>query len=225
MRAIFLPGLFALAVCGEALAQVTSDFASGADGWMVSDVDGGPSSAAIWDAGAQRLVTADLYRQNSFVAPAKFLGDLSARYGGTLSFDIGVAAKDAAADSYFTLMIRSAAGSLWWFGGSPSTVTTTSFSATLSQAAGGWRLNSNASSPNGGSAPTPAQFQAVLGGVTAVLISADWLDGPDTVTLDNVVLSAVPEPAAVALMVLGLAGVVARSRRLRSAVDSPDARH
>lgn len=204
------------AICQHAAAQavVSSTFDADADGWTVTDVTGGPSSAPTWTSGV--IKTTDLYNWTTFLAPPKFTGDVSAYIGGTLKFDLQDTLKDANADNYFTVSINSGAGNLMWFGGSPSTTSLTAFSALLDSSAPGWRLNSAVGDPNSGVAPSPAQFAAVLSSVTRLHIDADWRSGPDEVTLDNVFLSPIPEPSSVLLLMAGLYTIIT-VRRARNA--------
>ena len=94
-------------------------------------------------------------------------------------------------------------------------------------AAGGWRIHSDTqqSYSAANSAPTVAQFDAVLGGLSRVLVAADYtnyntLTGPtdvDLTQLDNFQLSApVPEPTTWALMAMGLMLTLPVLRRARA---------
>jgi hypothetical protein len=203
--------------CTLAMSQglVSSTFDTDADGWLVTDVMGGPSSPAMWQSGV--IVTTDLYNWTTFLAPTKFTGDISPYIGGTLRFELQDTLKDVQADNYFSVSIDSAAGNLKWFGGSPSTTEMTAFTAVLSSSAPGWRLNGSVGEPSSGTTPTKAQFSAVLSSVNNLHIDADWRDGPDEVRLDNVFLSPIPEPSSALMLMAGALALIAMLRAQRAA--------
>ena len=197
---------------GSAQAAISSTFDTGTDGWAMRDISGSGSGVPTWSAGA--IESADINGWNSFAAPAKFLGNLSGAYGGTLSFDMYDQYRDSNANDYFTVLIASGNTVLYWYGGAPSTTSFTSFSARLDETDTRWRMNGSGASPTTGTAVTKAVFQSVLGNVSRLQFDADWNTGSDVARLDNVVIAAVPEPETFALLMagLGLVGAVARRK-------------
>ena len=217
--------------------SISSRFDTGNDGWVITDIVSAPGTGlgASWDAANLRITTPDITTWTTFSAPAAYLGNLSAYYGGSFSFDLRDSVKDANADAAATFGIAtgtvpSNTSILFWFGGSPSTTLMTNFAAPLSETDAHWRLLgpadlallaflNQAPTITSGSAPTSAQFQSMLANVSALRISADWKTGgaDDVADLDNVVLaSAVPEPGSAALMAAGLAWLGWRRRKARS---------
>ena len=135
--------------------------------------------------------TFDTHSFNVFAAPSKFLGDLSAYAGGSLSFDLSNDMFDAPAmlALYPTLVLRSGGSFLGWFGGPPST-TPTSFSAALA-ASPAWRKTTLASGGLFVQAVMAADFGMLLPAVDGMFINADWKTaGNDYGQLDNVRLAA-----------------------------------
>lgn len=192
-------------------------FETGNEGWLVANITDlpGAGTAATWDSANQRITATDIYTWTTFSAPADLLGNRVAFYGGTLSFDLQDTLKDDNADSIATFGIAAGATAMFWFGGSPSTTTLTTFTATLDENDSRWRIGGSPLDIGTGTAPTAAQFQAVLGSLTMLRINADWRTaGVDVSTLDNVVLqSAVPEPAPAVLLAAGIAALAWRQQQ------------
>jgi hypothetical protein len=186
-------------------------------GWLVSNISSavGGGVSATWDNINQRIVTTDIATWTTYSAPASFLGDSSAFYGGSFSFDLQDDMKDANADTVATFGLASGVTTMYWFGGSPA-LAPTHFEAGLSPADTRWRLGGSPLDFSSGAAPTAAEFQAVLSNLTMLRINADWRTaGNDSTTLDNVVVqSAVPEPAQLWLLGAGIA-CLAWQRRAR----------
>lgn len=205
----WLVGLvFTLSAC-QAAVIVQSTFDTGDEGWRVGDLTGvGGLVMPTYFAGggnpAGFIRAQDLFWWTMFVAPAPFLGDMSAAYGGQLRFDqrelpnSGVAAPAVA--------LEGAGLRLGHAGLMPGTGWTT---IVVPLAPGGW-VNGATLAP-----ATAQELLAALSSLTALRINADYLDGPDQVDLDNVaLLTATPEPSTIALLAaaLGLL-LLARHRR------------
>jgi PEP-CTERM motif len=225
MKLLFAPGLVPVLACVLVLSSHTVaeaaarhfTFETGSEGWLVTDITSLPGAgvAPTWDDINQRISTSDIASWTTFSAPAEVLGDQSVYYGGIFGFDLQDTLKDANADTVATFGMAAGSTTMYWFGGAPSTTGLSTFVAGLSPDDTRWRIGGLPFDINSGSLPTPAQFQAVLGGLTMLRINADWRTaGNDISTLDNVLfLSPVPEPAPVALLAAGLAALAWRRRR------------
>lgn len=184
-------------------AVVVSDFESGADGWTQAT---GDSSSLTWlstggnPGGNLQYAEPATGGVDRYGAPAKFLGDQSAMYAGTLSYDL----RTTPGENLNNPDIRLIGGGLtleYYFVASP-TGSFANFLVTLDENAG-WQKA-------GGGAPSQAEFQNVLANLTALQISADWSSTSDTTWLDNVVM--VPEPSISLLAGFGGLSLLRRRR-------------
>ncbi|MEW5684673.1 MAG: laminin B domain-containing protein [Pseudomonadota bacterium] len=226
MRSFMVSTAAALAVAlspaaATAAVLVQSTFDASAEGWRRGDmVSPGSEFAAPWEA-AGYITGADNFNLAALIAPTAWLGDQSAAFGGTFSFDIRVAANDAP-ESYPALALISGSTVLYAKRGFiPAVNTWSSYSVGLT---GDNFYTGNFYS--GAGVVTDADLQAVLANLTRVSVLVDWNSGGDDVRLDNVVLAssasgnpgAIPEPSAWALMILGFgaAGSMLRAGRRRA---------
>jgi len=195
-------------------AGAASHFGSGDEGWMAS---GDASSAAVtWRStggnpgGNIEIIDAVLGGVTFFDAPAKFLGNQLATFGQTLSFDLMQHITGNPDQFNFSDVVLSGGGLTLALdtASNPAFDAWTHYNVALSS--GAWRLNDLS-----GAFATNAQIKTVLGSLSGLHIRAEYQTGPDTGSLDNVVLGAVPESSTAAMLALGLAclGVVARRRR------------
>lgn len=133
----------------------------------------------------------------AFIAPTEFLGDLSAAYGGTLSFDLRqtVAGGTPFDDDDVTLI--GGGSTLVIDAGANPPRSWTSYSVILDETAG-WVFDGTAQPP------TMAEMQTVLADVTELWIRGEFIAGDDSADLDNVVLTGTGVPttngAAIALL-------------------------
>jgi laminin B (domain IV) len=143
-----------------------------------------------------------------FAAPAKFLGNASSAYGGSLSFDLQQSFNSNPFPDNDVVLTGN--GITLAFDTSPDPAVTPNWSSynVGLLASAGWKVgNIN------GVAATEAQMQSVLANLTDMQIRAEFQTGADVDGIDNVVLSqasvsAVPEPATVFLILIGCAGLL-----------------
>ncbi len=129
----------------------------------------------------------------SWYAPAKFLGNKQAAYGGTLSFDLAVTGTGTPFDEEDVILVGGGLTLVFTLPARPGT-TFTSYHLPLTEA--GWKRNTRA-----GVAATPSDMATVLGALTNIYIRGEYLLSTDDVgSIDNVVLEA---PGAVCDIQLG----------------------
>jgi len=125
-----------------------------------------------------------------FQAPDKYLGDASAAYGNFLKFDLKTTDVSSPFDNFDVIL--SGAGKVLAFNtpNNPVVGSWTSYKIQLSETAG-WAVigavgdtypDDFATLPK----PSQADFKAVLGNITQLLIRGEFNSGPDTGYLDNV---------------------------------------
>lgn len=182
---------------------IESTFDAGLEGWTGSS---GGDLAFVASGGNPGgfLQQTDTDLSDMFVmAPASFLGDMSAFMNGTLSFDarqIGGDAEKYAAFGFVTLFNGGNAISADIAGANAPSNDWTTFSLNLNAA--GFQTTSEA-------------VAAVLSNVTMITVMLESQIGAVEVTgMDNFrMVSAVPEPATLLMGSLGLYGVLALVRR------------
>jgi hypothetical protein len=198
-----LVGLFGALVASTAQGGVPalSTFDADQDGWLVVELPyptagppysvlntqiptwvatGGNPGGFIQNSTAQSHANSVVY----WGAPGKFLGDVSAAYGGSLSFDLF----DTPATNQFNQedLILTGGGKTVVFDTSNPGPTWTHYSVGLTQV--GWRLNNLS-----GAAASQADMLTVLGNLTSLYIRGEFQLGNDTRGIDNVALR--PKPA------------------------------
>ncbi len=213
-----LPLLLVLCAPG-AWANVSEGFDADAAGWSAVDVlfgaytdAGNPVALAYLSAGGSPggyIQAADPSDQSYFFqASAAFLGDLSAYAGGSLSFDTFYTPHDNAWRGDPDLILSNGSTTLFYLGAANPGADWTHVNITLAAGAG-WTVGGF-----NGNAATAADFAAVLPAVSLLRIRAEYYQGvAETTGLDNVVLSAVPEPGAWAMLLGGLSVLGWRMRR------------
>jgi hypothetical protein len=194
----------------------------GADGWLVKDLrypDFGAPPVVVgtydptWNAGGFLSHPDPGNNAWYWLAPAAYLGDQTAAYGGSLSWEVAITGNGFGSPPYFTQE------DVILVGAGRTLVQTTGVFFTPTQAvqwrgfeigltAGDWRIGNDT-----GPLATEADLRAVLGALDAIYLRGEYLNALDDIgRLDNVVLTAVPEPAAWALMLAGVGTLLARRR-------------
>jgi hypothetical protein len=226
-----LGSLLAVTAAGTASATVAYDFDTDNQGWTVGNInDSTPDStrsAATWAGG--KLTIGDEEADTGVYAPAAVLGNQSAAYGNTISFDISDVANDD--PTQYTALV------LWGTNGLAAAVTSlgpstdsnalSTFSFTLNETTFSKFASGNFTS----GAITQSDFQSILGDIAAIAFRTEYNTGGDDSRFDNAIFNgfvdpnapvngAVPEPATWALMIGGFAvvgGAMRRRRRLNLA--------
>jgi hypothetical protein len=164
------------------MSSVTSTFDTDDDGWtMLGDVASSGWQATGGDPGGYyQWVDAATGADSYFNAPSKFLGDMSAYYGGSLTYSL-----QDTGDNYNGVpdikLIGDGMELDFYDAGTPGiTPSWGNFSATLT--ASGWETT-------GGSAATTQEMDEVLGDLTQLEIRGEYVDGGETGGIDNVVMS------------------------------------
>ncbi|MFB2920998.1 MULTISPECIES: laminin B domain-containing protein [Aerosakkonema] len=194
----------------QAATLASSTFDNGIDGWVIDDFISGNSviytPTYFSTEGNPGGYIQDTDRSTGgwvFKAPTKFLGDMSAAYNGILSFDSIMPLKGIESNSD-DVAITGGGYTLLFNNPNNPGVNWTSYSISLNEAAG-WKVAAT------GLAPTQAQMLAVLSSLNDLRILGEYSNGPETVGLDNVVISSgpksVPEPTStLGLLALGAVG-------------------
>lgn len=217
--------LVALAGSTAANATITYAFDTGNQGWGYGDISGStatPAGPAPWAGG--QLVLIDQASETGVYAPAAVLGNQSAAYNGSISFDVSDAFHDAAS---YTALILYGSGMNAAVEVSAPTVSTngaalSTFTFTLNESVFSQFVSGNFV----GGALSQAQFQSILGNLTGIAFRTEYNTGPDDSRFDNAVFrgfgpadpAGVPEPATWGMMLLGFGGLGAVLRRRRVGV-------
>jgi hypothetical protein len=189
---------------GQAQAAiVTSTFDTDTEGWGEFN-DGSISWEGDFGNPAGSLHGRDLVRSTVwyFVAPAKFRGDQSDKYGSSLQYDIWLSVFDEPRDDIDRVgdvVIRGNGQQLKWLGADYPAQTWTTQSVKLDVTAL-WRRSDN------NALATEAEIRSVLANLDRLFIRGEFHSGPDHAFLDNVALG-VPEPSSFAAF-LGLFAII-----------------
>ncbi len=198
-------GLGALALIAFASSPVratlVSTFDANNNGWLLADVpptahiSSDPATAALpWDpvnglpAGSVRA--GDVFPETFISAPPAFLGDRSALFGKTISYDIYLRFADAI--PYGAIALRGASATIYWKPDAPPPTDQWSHISVALDDSAPWRVNSE----NAIVFATNAQIQAVLADLRGIYLRTEWRTGPDDTSIDNVVLGT-PAPACI----------------------------
>jgi hypothetical protein len=180
--------LLANGVASASPPVISSTFDADADGWLTVDFPGShvanPSTKALpFDgangnpAGSVRID--DQYAETGVAAPAKFLGDASAYYGGTLEYDILIRTTDGVI--YWEAVLNGGTQSLFYTSSGAPPALGVFEHRTVPLTETGWHRGSY-----NGPAATQAEMLQVLGTLTGLYIRTEWKTGPDDTSVDNV---------------------------------------
>ncbi len=207
--------LLMLAANAQAGNIIKSTFDTDNEGWQVVDIKNPSGYVAtpvvdftyVADYNAGVIYKADPTPTDSyfFSAASKFLGNQSAMFGGTLSYDewnyddgvldTGVILAGNGHSIYRTNM-----------SGPHGAMTHYNLGLTANP---DWHLDSPT-----GTIATNSDIQSILSNLSGMYILGDWVYGTDTAALDNVAMSApVPEPATMALLGVGSLLLLRHRRR------------
>lgn len=186
------------AALGANATTIASDFSTDLDGWTLSAGSGALSHMASGGnpGGFLFVDNAEGAVVVRAIAPAKFLGDLSAFDGGFLSFDGNLLTKGSVPfySPYGQVRISTSSGTPATLDLAPSDPTVgawTSYGVALDAATWG---------------QTPARWAQILSDVTEIAIVLEGVSGFETNGFDNFAITSVPEPSRVALALI--AGLV-----------------
>lgn len=198
----------AMASGASALTLAASDFSSGSQGWFAVN---GAHDLAWVESGYVQARDFSGETLWFFVAPASYLGDKLAVYGGSLSYALKSDSTSLPlATPYADVHLLGQNGVRLVYAGNvlPGTEWT-SYSVPL-LANGAWHVDSLA-----GATATAADFAGVLASLRQLRIRGDYRQAVETTGLDAVVLSsaAVPEPMTAWLWLAGLAALAGTARR------------
>ena len=211
LRAILGMGLV-LVLTSAGWGVAASRFTDGADGWGVdgdAQGQGGQATFVAEGGNPNGYISGTDDEQGAvwyFVAPPKFLGNQLSAYGTNLTFDLRQSSTDNQRDAV-DVFLRGEDLELRFDTSINPGTDWTSYSVPLS-AGQGWTVT------DAGDA-TAEQIQTVLSSLDSLRIRGEFISGPDTGDMDNVVL--VPEPASL-LCLLGGSIVLWRRRRTAAAV-------
>lgn len=219
-----LTGAAAAHAVAVAPSPIVSTFDTDADGWTgATSATGSPSWPITSSGFAVDFSSTDGNPAGSirltdpngdwtyFRAPGKFLGNMSSYSGGTLSFDTR-AVSTATVANEAEVVLRGAG--LVLVHESISSLSTSWTSLSVSLTAGNWRVSDTFAGP----LATQAQINAVLGNLQELWINAEYYTPiVETIALDNVMLTPVPEPSQAALLLAGAGLLGWRLSRRRSA--------
>lgn len=186
------------------LAASAASFDAGDEGW--TSTNGGTQTWQATGGNTGGWLRVEDSSSDDFLlnAPSAWLGNWSVFVGGTLSFD----AKNINNESpdwapFGEVVITGATG----------TATLDFVAANNPPADGQWHRYSVVLSPSSGWVGTP--LASVLSNVTSLTIKGEFHAGvTEVVGIDNITVTAVPEPESAALLLAGL-GVLAGLRRKR----------
>lgn len=212
LRSVTIAASLALASGAWADTLASNGFDVGVDGWLALNGSSGLEWVSSGGVAGGYIRATDQASGSLwfFSAPSVYLGDQSAAYGADFSFSLrSERESEPLATPYAQVQLLGNNGVLLtWSSGVNPGAAWTPYSVSFDSSAG-WTTGSL-----NGVVASEADIRGVLGSLKALRIRGDYGQAVDTTGLDNVSLvSAVPEPSAAAMMLLGVAGLVALRRR------------
>jgi uncharacterized repeat protein (TIGR01451 family) len=181
----------------ERLAPATlaqSPFDTGDDGWRIGEFfsnagDSAPTFLATEGNPPGAIRTTDTFGVVAFQAPAAFLGDQSAAYGGTLHLEQRLLAANG---PHYPMVLLSDGTLFLQFRTPPPGTGWTAYDIPL-VASAGWEVSNLSDTAEADPPATEEQLLQVLSNLSLFNLRADWRTGADQVDLDNVRLESAPE--------------------------------
>ncbi len=208
-KTVFLSGMklrrflvvAALIVVAQARAQVISDFATNADGWTAPNAlagaitysaTGGNPNGYVFGQTPLSINTGSgtIWVPFYFESPAKFEGNKSTYYNGTLRFDASQTTTGAPPTLLFaTLIITDVTGVAYYYFPStpfqpPSFGTWATFSVSLSAAGGNWKTANDIASTT----VTAAQLQSVMSNIDKIEVLGLYRNANVGTRVDNITM-------------------------------------
>ncbi|PZR39042.1 MAG: hypothetical protein DI538_07835, partial [Azospira oryzae] len=182
----------------SAKAQITSDFASNAEGWTApntlagiaySSTGGNPSGYVSAVSYNYVLGAGTVSLPLFFVAPSKFSGNFSGYLNGTLRYDLQQSSTAGSELIQAEAILSNGTTTLYYYPPIPFAPavapTWTTFAIPLNEDSGYWRTSDS----NAGAAATNAQILSVLTNLTSLQIKGRSRTSVNTGSLDNVGLT------------------------------------
>jgi gliding motility-associated-like protein len=190
--------IFFIVLSTAVQAQIISDFAANADGWTTpGDADatiqysatlGNPTGHVYGSPYVLVLGATTFYVPYYFVAPAKFLGNRSAYYSGTLRYDVQQSSTGTPSQTAEVAIFNNNGIGLYYYPTAPfqppAPTGWTTFSVRLNNATGFWKTTDSPTGP----AATEAQVLAVMSDLATLEIRGLYRQANVTTRLDNVTL-------------------------------------
>ncbi|HZY79370.1 MAG TPA: gliding motility-associated C-terminal domain-containing protein [Cyclobacteriaceae bacterium] len=193
----YVTALFFLFFSTTISAQISSDFATNADGWTAPSAQtfnyvatgGNPGGFISGTAFSINVGATTIYGYYYFNAPGKFLGNRNAYYNGTLRFDLQQSTTGTPTNGYSQVQLVNNAGvGIYYYPPAPfqppATGTWQTFSVNLGASSGYWKTTNSAT----GTAATEAEIRAILSDLATLSIRGHYRDANVTTRLDNVTM-------------------------------------
>lgn len=202
------------AAAGANAATISSTFDTGDDGWRFGHHSNTPRSVN-WDSARQSITLNHGIAGWGFLAPSSYLGDKSAYIGGKFNFELSAQYVDYAGRRPLLALTSTNGRTIYSNWGPTPGAALTPFEVMLS--AENFYTGTDVTQAGDVSVES---FQAIMADLKAIQIYGDWTSNVDVLRLDNVAMSvapvsAVPEAATWAMMIVGFGAMGAAIRQRR----------